>query len=64
MDMSSDSMAFNWSGFKKGLINPSAHAPGAAVTHGGSSVRATASFSRVVVFMQRNTPAVRLTQDA
>ena len=64
MNMSANSVVINLNGFKRFLINPSGHVLSAAVSYGGSSVRAAASFLGATAFTQRTIPAVPPAQDA
>ncbi len=53
MNMSANSVVYTLSGFKRFLINPSGHVPGAA-----------ASFLKVTVFMHRTMPAILPVENA
>ncbi len=47
MSMNANNVVFTLSGFKRFLINPSGHVPDAAVSYGGSSVRAAGLLRRL-----------------
>ena len=64
MSMNADGAVFTLSVFKRFPINPSGHVLSAAISYGGSSVRAAASFLGATGFTQRTMPAIPPARDA